>query len=91
MARNTEREEDLCEQPGKDGSWQHLWVCAELCAYLVISSAQSTPPHLTQCGPNSRDALTDLRSEVRLCSDSDAAETRVGCLFFILPLYFLVQ
>lgn len=42
-ARNGEWEEDLCEEPGKDGSWQHLQVCAELCAYLVISSAQSTP------------------------------------------------
>lgn len=92
MARNREREEDLCEQPGKGGSWQHLQVCAELCAYLVISSAHSTTSHLIQGGPNSRDALTELRSEVRLCSNSDAEETRVGCLFsFILSLYFLVQ
>lgn len=49
MVRNREREKDLRGQPGKDGSWQYLQACAELCAYLVISSAQSTLPVDTGC------------------------------------------
>lgn len=87
MARNREREEDLCEQPGT-----LTGLCRTLCLPCDQQCTEHPTPHLTQGGPSSRDALPDLRSEVRLYSDSDAAETRVGCLFsFILPLYFLVQ